>query len=78
MEEKANRLAKYSFIEKSKWRNCKPKYTNQPEDVISFANENGIHPAIVAGFLQKEGNTYNKFRKIVDEIDTREIIFCDE
>lgn len=78
IEGQANRLAKNSFIEKYKWRNCKPKYTHNDKDVIEFAKENEIHSAIVAGFLQMESNDYRKFRNIVDEFDIRELIFDDE
>lgn len=78
IEMQANRLAKYSLVEKDKWRNCKPMYSNLEKDIFEFAENNSVHPAIVAGFLQKETNSYNLYRKIVDSVDLRGIIFGNE
>ncbi len=78
IEIQANRLAKDSFVERSVWRNCKAKYTRDEDVVIDFASEIGVHPAIVAGMLQKETNSYNIFRKIIDKVNIREVIFGDE
>lgn len=74
----ANRLAKNSFVERSVWRNCKAKYTRNEDAVIDFASEIGVHPAIIAGMLQKETNSYNIYRKIIDKVDIRKEIFGDE
>lgn len=75
MEKQADRLAKNSFVEKHKWRNCKPKYTNKDSDIVVFAQENGVHPAIIAGMLQKETNSFELYRKIIDAVDIREVVF---
>ncbi|MDG4475392.1 ImmA/IrrE family metallo-endopeptidase [Thiovibrio frasassiensis] len=77
-ELKANRLAKNSFVEKHAWRNCMAKYDTNPESVVEFANYIGIHPAIVAGMLQKETNKYNRYRKLTDEVDIRKMVFGDD
>ncbi len=78
IEIQADRLAKNSFVEKSAWRNCKAKYTKSEEAVIDFASGVGIHPAIIAGMLQKETNLYNLYGKIVDKVNGRAEIFGDE
>ncbi|MBW8040267.1 MAG: ImmA/IrrE family metallo-endopeptidase [Planctomycetes bacterium] len=78
VEIQANRLAKDSFVERHLWRNCEPKYDKSDAAVIKFSKEIGIHPAIVAGMLQKELNEFHMFRKIVDEVDVRGKIFDDE
>ncbi|MGB2862639.1 MAG: ImmA/IrrE family metallo-endopeptidase [Sedimentisphaerales bacterium] len=77
-EIKANRLAKESFVERYLWRNCPVKYDKNDETVIEFAHKIGIHPAIVAGMLQKELNEFHMFRKIVDEVDVRKEVFGDD
>ena len=77
-EQKANRLAKYSFVEKHLWRNCAGKYDRGDETVIEFSKKIGIHPAIVAGMLQKELGKFDRFRKIVDEVDVRRELFGDD
>jgi HTH-type transcriptional regulator/antitoxin HigA len=48
------------------------------EEVIDFSRKIGIHPAIVAGMLQKELNRFDMFRKIIDEVDIRKDVFGDE
>ena len=78
VEVQANRLAKDSFVERHLWRNCKPKYDKSDGAVIKFSKEIGIHPAIVAGMLQKELNEFHMFRKIVDEVNVRKEVFDDE
>jgi HTH-type transcriptional regulator/antitoxin HigA len=78
IEIQANRLAKGSFVERSVWRNCRAKYTSNEDVVIDFASEIGIHPAIVAGMLQKELGLYSVYRKIVDKVNVRKEIFGDE
>lgn len=78
IEIQANRLAKNSIVERSVWRNCKAKYAKDDRIVIDFASEIGIHPAIVAGMLQKETNSFNMYRKIVDKVNIRKEIFGDE
>ena len=78
LEIQANRFAKDSVVERWKWRNCEAKYNMQDNVVIDFADNIGIHPAIIAGMLQKELNSYNIFRKIVDKTDIRREIFGDE
>jgi len=74
----ANRLAKDSFVERYLWRNCGAKYDKSDEVVIAFSKKIGIHPAIVAGMLQKEFNEFQIFRKIVDEVNVRAKVFGDE
>lgn len=75
IEIEANRLTKDSFVERKYWRNCKPKYERTEESVVAFANDMGIHPAIVAGMLQREENKYDIYRKLVDKVNVRELVF---
>lgn len=75
IERQANRLAKESFVKREYWRNCPPKYEQTDASVMSFAKKMEIHPAIIAGMLQKEENSYSKYRKIVDKINIRKIVF---
>jgi HTH-type transcriptional regulator/antitoxin HigA len=77
-EKQASRLAKDSFVERQLWRNCEPKYDKSDNAVIKFSKKIGIHPAIVAGMLQRELNEFYMFRKIVDDVDVRKEVFGDE
>ena len=78
LELQANQLAKNSIVDKWKWRNCKAKYTNDERDIIRFAEECEVHPALIAGLLQREKKSYHLFRKITDQIDIREMVLGDE
>lgn len=77
IEMQANKLAAESFVSRSAWRNCEPKFSREPEDVITFAKKMGIHPAIVAGRLHHELRRYDLFSDIVNETDVRGILFHD-
>lgn len=77
-EVKASRLAKESFVERYLWRNCPGKYDRNNQAIIEFAHMIGIHPAIVAGMLQKELNEYRIFRDIVDQVNIREEVFGED
>ena len=48
------------------------------KDIVDFASKVGVHPAIIAGMLQKETNLYSLYRKIVDKVNIRVEIFGDE
>lgn len=75
IEIQANRFSKFTLVNKVSWRNCKPKYTKKESDVLEYANQIGVHPAIVAGLLQREMRDYTIFRSIVDATDVRELVF---
>ncbi len=77
IEKQANKLALESFVPRSAWRNCEPKFSREPGDVITFAKKMGIHPAIVAGRLHHELGRYDLFSDIVNETDVRGILFHD-
>ena len=78
IEKQANRLTKDSFVEKSVWRNCPPKYSLGDDIVISFAKDIGIHPAIIAGMLRYEKKKYTIYNDIINRVDVREGVFGNE
>ena len=43
--------------------------------IEKFANEVGVHRAIIAGMLRKEFGNYTAYSKIVNEYDVRGMIF---
>lgn len=75
IEKSANKLAKESFVDRSSWRNCEPKYQSGDDAVMKFAKKQGIHPSIVAGMLRRETGNYTRYSAIVNEYDVRKIIF---
>lgn len=75
IEKAANKLAKESFVDRSSWRNCEPKYQSGDDVVRKFADKQGIHPSIVAGMLRRETGNYTRYSAIINEHDVRKIIF---
>ena len=74
LELQANKLALNTFIPRKDWNRCPPKYEKTNDSIIEFAQKMGIHPAIVAGRLQKETDQFDHYRKIVDEINIMDFI----
>ena len=74
-EKAANRLAKDSLVDRNAWRNCEPKYDTSDRAVLVYAEQEGIHPAIVAGLLRKESGNYTRYSHLIHAHDVREIIF---
>jgi HTH-type transcriptional regulator/antitoxin HigA len=78
IEKEANRLAKASFVKRSVWRNCEPKYQPGDNAVYTFAKKVGIHPAIIAGLLRHERNNYEVYSKIIHHTNVRKLVFENE
>ena len=75
IEKQANRLAKESFVERSRWRSAPPKYSNTDKVLREFAKSVNIHPAIIAGLIRHEQNNYTKYSRIINADNVRELIF---
>jgi len=74
VEQEANRLASDSLIPRNLWRNCQVKYSLALNDVVSFAEEVGVAPQIVAGRLRNELHRHELFSALVHEVNVRERI----
>ncbi|MCL2138423.1 MAG: ImmA/IrrE family metallo-endopeptidase [Treponema sp.] len=64
-EIEANRLAKDSIISPEKYRACIPKRTRDVNDLLIFADNNNIHPALLAGLIRNDLNDYMIFSEII-------------
>lgn len=78
IEKQADRLAGASLISRSAWRSCQAMYSQNDDEVRSFAAQVGVHPAIVAGRIRNELNRYDLFTKIIHAVDVRKILLGDE
>ncbi len=78
VELEANRLALSSLISRSDWRNTQVKYDAKEQSLIDFAKRVNVHPAIVAGRLQKETGRHDIFSKIVNEVNVRKVLLQDD
>lgn len=74
VEKQADRLASDSLIPRNEWRSCPARYTNSVDDIISFADQLGIPPQIVAGRLQREQKRYDLFSELINKYNVREIL----
>lgn len=77
-EEQADRLAGDSLISRSDWRSANVKYSPTEENLLAFARRVGVHPAIVAGRLQRESARKNMFATILSEVNVRRMLFGHE
>ncbi|WP_155647516.1 MULTISPECIES: ImmA/IrrE family metallo-endopeptidase [Burkholderia cepacia complex] len=78
VEEQADRLAGESLISRSDWRSANVKYSPTEKNLRDFAQRVGVHPAIVAGRLQRETARKNLFSAVLNEVDVRKVLFGHE
>jgi HTH-type transcriptional regulator/antitoxin HigA len=78
IEEQANRLASDSLISRSDWRSANVKYSPTEDNLLAFSRRVGVHPAIVAGRLQRESARKNMFATILNEVNVRRMLFGHE
>jgi HTH-type transcriptional regulator / antitoxin HigA len=67
VEKEADRFARDFLISRSAWKSSSVRQMPTKSGIISFAREIGIHPAIVAGRLQKEQENYLIFTDMVGQ-----------
>lgn len=78
IEVEANMLAANSLIPRTVWRSASVKYKTTEEELNKFSAEIKTHPAIVAGRLQHELKRHDIFAKVVNQENSRKIIFGHE
>ncbi|OEF10832.1 ImmA/IrrE family metallo-endopeptidase [Aliivibrio logei] len=75
IELEANKLANDLLIPRNIWRTCLARRDLKSESIIAFSKIHNIHPSIIAGRICLDNKEcYKKFSKILNEIDTREIL----
>ena len=58
-------MAQEALIPKDRWDAAKVKETLQSEDAIAFADEIGVHAAIVAGRLRHETKNFRLLSHLI-------------
>lgn len=71
LEREANKYTRNIFIPKSKWRRSEAYSLRDSKSVYALSEELDIHPAIIAGRIQREFNRYDLLREIVDPFKVR-------
>jgi len=64
-EAEANRLAKDTIISPKEYRVLLPKRTLNTDDLIKYANNNNIPPALIAGIIRRDLNNYQIFNDVI-------------
>jgi HTH-type transcriptional regulator / antitoxin HigA len=70
-EREADFLAQEALVPRSKWRRSRAYRTHTVDAIAELANELGIHPAIVAGRIQRDTGNYRKFSRLVHDSKIR-------
>ena len=73
VEKEANRFARDLLISRSHWRSASVRQMPTKAGILAFATEQCIHPAIVAGRLQKESENYAIFSDMVGHGEVRKL-----
>lgn len=65
LEFEANEFAQNSIVSEEDWNSSFVRFTQSSESVIQFAEKRNIHPALVAGRIQRERDSYTEFRELL-------------
>lgn len=65
IESEADEMAQEALIPKDRWETAKAKETLLSEDAVAFADEIGVHPAIVAGRLRHETKNFRLLSHLI-------------
>lgn len=77
VEKEANRIARDLLISRAHWRSAAVRQMPTKAGIVAFAAELKIHPAIVAGRIQKEQENYSLFTDLVGRGVVREMLMSD-
>jgi HTH-type transcriptional regulator/antitoxin HigA len=72
LEKEANRYARDLLISRSAWKAASVRQNPTRRGILDFAAEVGVHPAIVAGRIQKETENYSVFTDMLGQGAVRE------
>ncbi|WP_193187063.1 XRE family transcriptional regulator [Nisaea sediminum] len=78
IEKEADLFASNILISEEKWKRSPIRISQNEKAIARFANEIGIHPAIVFGRIRKERNKYNIFAKHIGSGKVRKLFNMDK
>jgi HTH-type transcriptional regulator/antitoxin HigA len=65
VEKEADAFAKSVFLPEEKWAASLVRFTQSADQIVQFARENRLSPAIIAGWIRRERNDYTIFKELV-------------
>lgn len=71
LEEEADLFAQNALIPEPEWDSHEAQHSATPMNVISLAQQAGVHPAIVAGRIRKESGNYRLLTQFVGNGEVR-------
>ena len=74
VEKEANRIARDLLISRAEWRSASVRQMPTKAGILAFAAQLKIHPAIVAGRIQKDQENYALFTDLVGRGIAREML----
>lgn len=77
VEAEANRMAADSLIPRRIWNKAEVHRSLAEADLMRLASDAEIHPAVAAGMLRRKNADYRIFSRIVNELDTRQLLGID-
>ena len=73
IEQEADEQAGEILIPEDKWNTALARYLRSKDSIEDFANELGIHPAIVAGKIRREAKNYTILTEMVGQGEVRKL-----
>jgi len=73
IEQEADDLAGEILVPQNKWETALARFVRSKESIIDFAKKLSIHPAIVAGKIRKEANSYTILTDMVGRGEVRKL-----
>lgn len=73
IEQEADEQAGEILVPEDRWNTALARYLRSNDSIIDFANELGIHPAIVAGKIRREANNYMILTDMVGQGKVRKL-----
>jgi len=71
IEQEADEQAGEILVPEDKWNTALARYLRSKDSIIDFANDLGIHPAIVAGKIRREARNYTILTDMVGQGEAR-------
>lgn len=65
VEAEADEMAQEALIPQQSWSTARVRQTLSSEDAVAFADEIGVHPAIVAGRLRHDEKNYRLLSHLI-------------
>ena len=73
IEQEADELAGELLVPEEKWNTALARYLRSEDSIKDFAQELGIHPAIVAGKIRREAKKYTILTDVVGQGEVRKL-----